>query len=120
VAEERWTRMGVNEVSLSASDLGEASSGLAKVAAEFADELGSAPTLAEFLDIVGWALPTNSAATDGTFTEPLRFKVTLKGNKPYHSDKTSRVPELNDHLFVEAREHHGALVERIAPPATLR
>jgi hypothetical protein len=32
--------MGVNDVSLSASDLGEASSGLAKVAAEFADELG--------------------------------------------------------------------------------
>jgi hypothetical protein len=72
--EEEWrTEMGVNDVSLSASALGEASSGLAEVAAEFADELGGAPTLAEFLDIIGSALPTNSAATDGTFSEPLRL-----------------------------------------------
>jgi hypothetical protein len=101
----------VNNVSLSAIALGNASSGLAEAAAEFADELGSAPTLAEFLEIVGWALPTRSTATDGTFTEPLRFKVTLKGNKPYRSAGTSRVPELNDHLFEDAREHHAALVQ---------
>jgi len=57
--------MGVNDASLSASALGEASSGLAEVAAEFVDEFGGAPTLAEFLDIIGSALPANSAATDG-------------------------------------------------------
>jgi hypothetical protein len=110
--------MPVNDVPLSASALsadalGEASSGLAEVAAEFADLLGSAPTLAEFLEIVGWALPTNSAATDGTFTEPLKFKVVLKGNKSYRSETASRVGELNDHLFEDAREHHAALVERM-------
>jgi hypothetical protein len=103
----------MNDVVLSANALSKASSGLAEVAAEFAEELGSAPTLAEFLEIVGWALPMRSSATDGTFTEPLRFKVILKGNKPYRSDTTSRVSELNDHLFEDAREHHTALVEAI-------
>jgi hypothetical protein len=103
--------MPVNDVSLSANALAEASAGLAGVAAEFTEELGSAPTLAEFLEIVGWALPARSAATDGTFADPLRFKVTLKGNEPYRSDTASRVPELNDHLFADAAEHHAALVE---------
>ena len=105
--------MGVNDASLSASALGEASSGLAEVAAEFVDEFGGAPTLAEFLDIIGSALPTNSAATDGTFSEPLRFKVVLTGNKPYRSDAASRVPDLDDHLFEDARDHHRVLVERM-------
>jgi hypothetical protein len=105
--------MGVNDASLSASALGEASSGLAEVAAEFVDEFGGAPTLAEFLDIIGSALPTNSAATDGTFSEPLRFKVVLTGNKPYRSDAASRVPDLDDHLLEDARDHHRVLVERM-------
>jgi len=105
--------MPANDVSLSASALGEASSGLAEVAAEFADEWGGAPTLAEFLELVGWALPANSAATDGTFSQPLKFKVGLKGNKPYRSDTPSRVPELNDHTFEDARAHHVVLVEKV-------
>ena len=105
--------MGVNDVSLSAGALDEASSGLAEVAAEFADELGAPPTLAEFLELLGWALPANTDATDGTFIAPMTFKATLRGNKPYRSDARSRVPELNDHLFEDAREHHVALVEDV-------
>src|SRR5262245_22706240 len=53
--------------------LGEAAAGLAEVAAEFADELGGPPTLAEFLELLGWAIPNNSDALDGTFATPLRF-----------------------------------------------
>jgi hypothetical protein len=103
----------VNDVSLSASALGEVSSGLAEVAADFTDELGCAPTLAEFLELLGWAVPTNSDATDGMFPQPLRFKAVLSGNKLYRSHAPSRVPELNDHLFEDAREHHRELVERM-------
>ena len=103
----------MNDVSLSASALGEASSGLAEVAAEFADELGGAPTLAEFLELLGWAVPTNSDATDGLFPEPLRFKAVLSGNKLYRSHAPSRVPELDDHLFDDAGEHHRELLERM-------
>jgi hypothetical protein len=105
--------MGANDVSLSASDLDEAGSGLSEVAAEFADEFDSPPTLAEFLELLGWAIPTNSEAIDGMWAEPLRFKVVLSGNKPYRSDAASRVPDLDDHLFEDARDHHGVLVERM-------
>jgi hypothetical protein len=104
-------------VSLSVPALGEAASGLAEVAAEFADELGSPPTLAEFLELLGWAIPINNEALDGTFAEPLRFKVTLAGDKPYRSDAASRVPELNDHLFEDARTHLGDLAERMRDAA---
>ena len=107
------TRRWVNDMSLSADALDEAGSGLAEVAAEFAEELGGAPTLAEFLELLGWALPMNSDATDGTFHEPLKFKVVLTEKKPYHCEAPSRVGELNDHLFEDAREHHAALVERM-------
>jgi hypothetical protein len=103
----------VDDVSLSASALDEASSGLAEVAAEFTDELGGAPTLAEFLELLGWAIPENSDATDGLFPQPLRFKAVLSGNKPYRSHAPSRVPELNDHLFADAGEHLHELLERM-------
>jgi hypothetical protein len=105
--------MGPNDVSLSASDLDEAGSGLSEVAAQFADEFDGPPTLAEFLELLGWAIPMNSDAIDGMWAEPLRFKVVLLGHKPYRSDAASRVPDLDDHLFEDARDHHRVLVERM-------
>jgi hypothetical protein len=104
----------MNDASLSAYALDEAASGLAEIAAEFAEEVGGPPTLAEFLEILGWAIPVNSDATDGTFTEPLKFKATLKGNKQYRNDQASRVPELNDHIFEDARQRNLELIERIS------
>lgn len=72
--------------------------GLAGVAADFAEEAGGGPTLAEFLEVVGWSIPA-----DSDLPVPLRFKATLKGNKRYESTETSRVPELNDHVFEDVR-----------------
>src|SRR5262245_41718546 len=105
--------MGVNDVSLPPSAVDEASSGLAEIAAEFAEELGGPLTLAEFLELLGWAVPSGSEAIDGLFIQPLRFKVALKGNKSYRNDVPSRVHDLDDHPFEEAREHNRVLVERM-------
>lgn len=86
--------------------------GFAEVAAEMADELGGPPTLAEFLEVLGWSVPTNSDATDGTLTHPSRFTATLVGRKPYRSDTPSRVANLDDGVFADAGEHLNALAER--------
>ena len=75
----------MNDVLLPESALNETTSGLAEVATEFADEIGGAPTLAEFLEILGWAVPVNSDVLDGGFPEPLTFKASLPGNKRYES-----------------------------------
>jgi len=67
--------------------------------AEMADELGGPPTLAEFLEVLGWA------SADGG---PSRFAVTLVGGEPYRSESPSRVPDLDDDVFAEAGEYaHG-------------
>jgi hypothetical protein len=87
--------------------------GFEEVASDFTEEVGDPPTLAEFLEILGWAVPADGEATDGTFPRPLKFKAGLEGNKQYQSDQPSRVPELNDHVFVAAADHQGALVEHL-------
>ncbi|MEU4442413.1 hypothetical protein AB0K14_06250 [Actinosynnema sp. NPDC050801] len=93
--------------------LDEAVSGFAEVAARFAEEIGDPPTLAEFLEVLGWAIPTNSDAVDGTFTQPLKLAATVRGNKRYRGERPSRVPELNDGVFEDARDHVGVVAERI-------
>jgi len=105
--------MAVSDMSIPAGALDEVGSGLAEVAAEFAEELEGRLTLAEFLDLLGWAVPSGSEAIDGVFPQPLRFKVVLKGNKPYRTDRASRIHDLDDHPFVEASEHICVLVERM-------
>jgi hypothetical protein len=74
--------------------------------AEMADELGGPPTLAEFLEVLGWA------TADGG---PSRFTATLAGGKPYRSESPSRVPDLDDNVFAEASEYaHGLDTSRLA------
>lgn len=86
--------------------------GFTEVVAEMADELGGPPTLAEFLEVLSWSVPVNSDATDGTLAQPMRFTATLAGRKPYRSDSPSRVGDLDDNVFEEAREELNALAER--------
>jgi hypothetical protein len=62
--------MGVNDVSFPASARDEASSDLAKIAAEFAEELDGPLALAELLEILGGAVPSGSEAIDGVFPHP--------------------------------------------------
>ena len=97
--------MGVNDISLPVGVLDEASSDLAKIAAQFAEELDGPLTLAEFLELLGWAVPLGSEAINDVFPQPLRFKAVLRGNKPYRSNRASRVHDLDDNPFEEAREH---------------
>jgi hypothetical protein len=73
--------------------------------AEMADELGGPPTLAEFLEVLGWSVPPDID------TAPLRFTASLAGGKPYRSDSPSRVSDLDDNVFEEAREHLNALAD---------
>lgn len=95
----------MNEVPLPESALADAASGLAEVATEFTDEVGGPPTLAEFLEILAWAIPTNSDALSDGFPETLPLRANLKGNKRYSSAESSRVGELNDNVFEEARDY---------------
>ncbi|MBB5958097.1 hypothetical protein FHS29_004705 [Saccharothrix tamanrassetensis] len=103
----------MTDAPLAADALDPFASGFADVAAEFADETGGPPTLGEFLEVLGWSVPTNSDAVDGTFTEPLRLTATVKG-KRYRPEGASRVAELNDHVFEDARSLNATLTERIA------
>jgi hypothetical protein len=103
----------VSDVGLPADALDEFAAGLAEVAARFAEEVDGAPTLAELLDVLGWAVPSNSDAVDGTFTRPAKLVATLKGGKKHASDRPSRVPELNDGVFEDARDHVGVLARRV-------
>lgn len=88
----------VNDAALPEDALTEAADGLAEAAVEFADELGGPPTLAEFLEILGWAIP------DSDLPVPLPLRAMLKGNKRYKGSAPSRVGELNDNVFEEARD----------------
>ncbi|TCO57277.1 hypothetical protein [Actinocrispum wychmicini] len=85
--------------------------GLAEAATDFADETGGGPTLAEFLELVGWSAPTD-------LPTPLPLKATLNGGRSYQNAEKSRVPELNDHIFEDVRELLGTLTERIGGPVT--
>jgi hypothetical protein len=98
---------------LSPGTLSEAGSGLAELVAALADEFGSPPTLAELLELLGWAIPLGSDALEAMWPQPLTFKVTLTRSTPYRAHVASRVPNLGDHLFEDARDHHRVLVERM-------
>lgn len=108
----------MNEAALPADAFDEIAAGLAEVASDFAGEVGGPPTLAEFLEILGWATPANSAATYGGFPLPMRFTAHLKGNKRYESDEPSRVSGLNDGVFVDATDCLVALVEQLGAAGT--
>lgn len=98
----------MTEALLAAAVVEKAAEGYAEIAGEF----GDAPTLAEFLELLGWAVPTNSDAVDGTFTQPMRLTAKV-GGKRYRTDRPSRVPELNDNAFEDARSLGADLAERI-------
>ncbi|MFB9834596.1 hypothetical protein [Actinoallomurus acaciae] len=104
----------MNDAPLPPEALGEVAAGLAEVVSGFADEVGGAITLAEFLEVLGWAVPTNSEAIDEVLPRPLTFKVTLTGGERYDGDEPSRVPELNDAVFEDAGECQAVLAERLS------
>lgn len=103
----------MSEPVLSAAARDTAAKGFAEVAAEFRELLGGAPTLAEFLAVLGWAVPADSDATDGTFPLPLEFTVRLRGNKRYRAPAESRVGDLDDNLYVETSDLAVALLDRL-------
>jgi len=93
------------------TDPHDTASELADVVGEFAEIFGEPPTLAEFLEIIGWAIPTASESLADGFAEPMRFTATV-GTKPYAGDPPSRVGDLDDHLFEDARSALLDLVRR--------
>lgn len=103
----------MNDIALDAATVDGVASGFAEVAADFADEVDGPPTLAEFIEVLGWAVP-ESDSVDGDFQEPWELTATLKDNKPYRSTEQSRVPDLNDDVFEDARSHTFDLAEQIS------
>ena len=73
---------------------------LEAVVTSFQDDLGDAPTFAEFLEILEFAAPTDSPEID---IHPGSLQWTAKvGRQRYGSSRESRVAELNDATFAEA------------------
>ncbi|HVV22895.1 MAG TPA: hypothetical protein VHF06_25895 [Pseudonocardiaceae bacterium] len=103
----------MNDQVLPAAVRDAAAAGFAEVTEEFGERAGGAPTLAEFLEILGWAVPVGSDATDGTFPLPLPLTVKLAGNKRYRSPAESRVGDLDDALFVDTSDHTAALIDAL-------
>lgn len=72
---------------------------LREIIGSFREEIGTPPTLGEFLEIVGLAVPLASddiEASPGTF----HFDAKVDG-KRYRSGRDSQVAELNDRAFVD-------------------
>jgi hypothetical protein len=78
---------------------------------EFTTEIGSPPTLGEFLEILGMSAPVNSPAIEPVLL-PLHFEVKLSGKRRYEPG-VSRVASLNDATFVNASSLLLAIGERI-------
>jgi hypothetical protein len=108
----------MNDAALAADTVEALADGYAQIAVDFADEVDGPPTLAEFLEVLGWAIPTRSDGLDATVGEPLRMTATLTGGRRYRPPGRSRVPELNDHVFEDARSHNASLVRALAVPVT--
>jgi hypothetical protein len=104
----------VIETPLTVTFRDEAAAGFAAVAAYFAEEVDGQQTLGESLEVLGWAVPSISAAEDDTLAPPLTFNATLQSNKKYASDAPSRTAELNDGVFIDATAQLVVLIERVA------
>jgi hypothetical protein len=88
----------MDDAALPDGALTETAGALAEVAGEFADELGRPPTLAEFLEIIGWSIPGSG------LPQPLPLRAVTTGNKRYTGPGRSRAGELNDGVFEAARD----------------
>jgi hypothetical protein len=82
-------------------------SGIAALAAEFREQVGSQPTLGELLEILGWS-------AHNLFSVPLAFKPKLTGNRRYEAPRASLVGELNDSVFVDAADVLSVLAKHVA------
>ncbi|MFC9993764.1 hypothetical protein [Nocardia sp. NPDC127526] len=103
----------MGELVLSAEDLDMVVQGLVDVCEEFGAACAGPPTLAELLEILGWAVPDDGDYVDGSFASPLPLSATLRGGQRYRSEQPSRVGELNDHVFVDAQDLNIAVLQRI-------
>lgn len=97
---------------LSSESREEARLKLGEVVGRFQDEIGSPPTLGEFLEIVGLAVPS---ASDDFDASPGTFRLDAKvGGKRYRPGRDSRVAELNDATFVDASSFLAFIGERVS------
>ncbi|MBB4966413.1 hypothetical protein [Saccharothrix violaceirubra] len=77
----------------------------ADVAESIAEGVGGTPTLGEFLEVVGWSVPSD-------LPYPFEVAATVNGRRYVPAD-ASRVPELADDVFADARS---ALADLPADP----
>ncbi|EWT01043.1 hypothetical protein N865_11865 [Intrasporangium oryzae NRRL B-24470] len=70
---------------------------MAGVAADFAEQVGRRPTLAELLEILGWAAL-------GPLSSRVTFTALMEGGVPYRGPRQSAVGELDDAVFVDASD----------------
>jgi hypothetical protein len=94
----------------------EAAKTLAAIAEAVEDELGSKPTLAELVEILGWAVPTREESLDAP-SAVIRFRARLRDRRRVEVAPESRVNELGDAVFAEAAEGMAALARALARQA---
>lgn len=95
---------------ISASELRESVELLEGIIDEFIEEEESAPTLGEFLEIIGQSVPDHHEFMEAC-PYPLSFRAKMKGNRWYKPPTSERVLGLNDHAFVEATEFLSLLID---------
>ncbi|MDT0268456.1 hypothetical protein RM844_19410 [Streptomyces sp. DSM 44915] len=83
----------------------------AAVVAQLAEWLAGPPTLAEFLDVLGWAVPTGDAALADSVALPVGLRAHLGRGRRYRPAGASRVGELPDAAFTEATDLLALLAE---------
>jgi hypothetical protein len=94
---------------------GNANTKLAAVLLEFSEMVGSLPSLKEFLQLLEWS-------SDGIYSAPLSFEVTLVDGSSYSGPAGSRVSELSDSIFTDMADALAGLSDggnSPAPPGEL-
>jgi hypothetical protein len=93
-----------NDVALPDEVIARVAARVAELLDDFAEEIDARPTLGEFLEVLGWAVPNGSAALADDVAAPVAFKARVRPNRTYASDRPSRAGELNDAVFGDATD----------------
>ncbi|WP_052850258.1 hypothetical protein [Streptomyces avicenniae] len=84
---------------------------LTELVENIAEELEDQPTLGEFLEVLGWAIPTGNSALADAVALPQQFKTTLRKGRRYAPAGNSRIGDLTDATFSDATDLLAFLAE---------
>jgi hypothetical protein len=104
---------------VSAATAQRAAQSLATIARAVDEDIGGQPTLAELIEILGWAVPTAEESLEAP-SAVTRFRARLRGRRPAELAVESRVGDLGDSVFAEAADQLAALARAAGRTVTRR